>query len=135
MKATSITLILLVFAIGCQELPKQQEKINLETFLIGDMWCDVIPNYSFCLEYMNDRVILGIGDSDKLEDSDKGPLNYINFKIDNENNKIFQELIFPKGNISSEETWSLEIEVIYKDTISIRRQGETFKNKLTRIKL
>ena len=63
-----IILTLLVFAIGCQELPKQQEKINLETFLIGDMWCDIIPNYSFCLEYMNDRVILGIGDSDKLED-------------------------------------------------------------------
>ncbi len=128
-----IILTLLVFAIGCQELPKQQEKINLETFLIGDMWCDIIPNYSFCLEYMNDRVILGIGDSDKLEDSDKGTLNYINFKIDNENNKIFQELIFPKGNISSEETWSMEIEVIHKDTISIRRQGETFKNKLTRL--
>ena len=131
-----IILVLLVFTIGCQELPKQQEKINLETFLIGDMWCDNEPNFTLCFEYMNDRVIMSIGDSDKLGDADKETLNYINYKIDNENNKIFQEIIFPvTSKQPTEERMFFEIGVIHKDTISLRKQGEKAKNNLIRIKL
>ena len=49
MKAISITLILLVFTIGCE--PKK-EKINLETFLIGDIWCnDKLKTEKICFEF------------------------------------------------------------------------------------
>ena len=51
-----IILILLIFIIGCE--PKE-EKINLETFLIGDIWCnDKLKTGKICFEFTSGSVII-----------------------------------------------------------------------------
>ena len=53
-----IILVLLVFTIGCE--PKE-EKINLETFLIGDIWCyDNVKNKKICFEFTSDAVVVNV---------------------------------------------------------------------------
>ena len=83
-----VILILLIFIIGCE--PKK-EKINLETFLIGDIWCTTeAPTAKksggkLCFEFTSDAMIAGGGEK-------KERFEHKIVKTDYDTNTIYSEL-------------------------------------------
>tara|TARA_B100000575_G_C23102652_1_gene636266 strand:+ start:105 stop:467 length:363 start_codon:yes stop_codon:yes gene_type:complete len=117
-----IILILLIFIIGCE--PKK-EKINLETFLIGDLWCyDNVKNIKICFEFTSGAVIVNAN-------GEKMNLTHKIVKTDYDTNTIYSEIGYGGTMEGVINTWK----VLHKDTIQFRQQGDDDKNIIWRVKL
>ena len=117
-----VILILLIFIIGCE--PKE-EKINLETFLIGDIWCnDKVKTGKICFEFLLDNVITSAN-------GEKMNLTHKIVKTDYDTNTIYSQIGYGELMEGVINTWK----VLHKDTIQYRQQGMDEKIIMWRVKL